>query len=144
VRESRLHETEEDEMLGDSPAIATIAVKDIDSASRFYEGTLGLSRLDVPNPDPTAVLYRVGGSALLVYQSTYAGTNQATYASWAVGDDVEGVVDGLKSKGVTFEQYDDLPGVTREGDLHVIAGFKAAWFKDPDGNILNITNQSAM
>jgi catechol 2,3-dioxygenase-like lactoylglutathione lyase family enzyme len=131
-------------MLADSPAIATIAVKDIDAASKFYEGTLGLSRLEAPSPDPTTVLYRVGESALLVYQSSYAGTNQATYASWAVGDDIESIVDDLTSKGVAFEQYDDLPGATREGDIHVIAGFKAAWFKDPDGNILNLTNQSAM
>jgi catechol 2,3-dioxygenase-like lactoylglutathione lyase family enzyme len=128
-------------MLGDSPSIATIAVKDINAASRFYEDTLGLSRLE-GSPDPSAVMYRTGNSAVLVYQSSYAGTNQATYASWAVGDDIEEVIDGLKSKGVSFEQYDNLPGVTREGDVHVMDGLKSAWFKDPDGNILNIVNQS--
>jgi len=129
-------------MLGDTPSIATIAVKDIGAASKFYEGTLGLTRLDMPNPDPSAVMYRTGSSAILVYQSGYAGTNQATYASWAVGDDIGSVVDDLKSKGVVFEQYDDLPGITREGDIHVMDGLKSAWFKDPDGNILNVVNQS--
>ena len=132
-------------MLSGSPVIATVAVKDIEAATRFYEGTLGLSRLDLPNPDdPTNILYGSGDTAILVYQSSYAGTNQATYASWAVGDDIDSVVDDLRSKGVTFERYEDIPGATLEGDVHVIDGFKAAWFKDPDGNILNLTNQSGM
>ena len=49
----------------------------------------------------------------------------------------------LRSKGVTFEHYDDLPGTTREGDVHTMGGqMKSAWFKDPDGNILNVGNQS--
>jgi hypothetical protein len=45
----------------------------------------------------------------------------------------------LKGKGVTFESY-DLPGATKDGDVHVMGELKAAWFKDPDGNILNIVN----
>jgi catechol 2,3-dioxygenase-like lactoylglutathione lyase family enzyme len=129
-------------MLGDSPVMATVAVKDLDAARRFYEGTLGLSRSDRSNPDPTAIYYRSGSSTILVYQSSFAGTNEATYASWPVGDDFDSVLDDLKSKGVTFEQY-DIPGITREGDVHVMGDFKAAWFKDPDGNILNVSNESA-
>jgi hypothetical protein len=46
----------------------------------------------------------------------------------------------LRAKGVKFEHY-DLPGAKREGDLHVSATRKVAWFKDPDGNLLNITNR---
>jgi catechol 2,3-dioxygenase-like lactoylglutathione lyase family enzyme len=129
-------------MLGSNAVIATIAVKDIDAAARFYEGTLGLTKADLPNPDPSAIMYRSGESLILVYQSSYAGTNQATYASWAVGDEIESVIDDLRSKGVAFEQYDNLPGVTREGDVHLIDGLKSAWFKDPDGNILNLVNQA--
>ena len=93
------------------------------------------------SPDPEAILYRSGNSAVLVYRSQYAGTNQATAASWAVGDDLDAVVEELRSKGVSFEHY-DLPGATREGDVHVMGDLRAAWFKDPDGNILNIANQS--
>jgi catechol-2,3-dioxygenase len=52
---------------------------------------------------------------------------------------LEAIVRALKAKGVAFEHY-DLPGMTRKGDVHVAAGMKAAWFKDPDGNILNIVN----
>ena len=43
----------------------------------------------------------------------------------------------LAAKGVRFEHY-DLPGLTRQGDLHVHGSFKGAWLKDPDGNILHI------
>ena len=128
-------------MLGDKDVVATLAVKDLDAARDFYENKLGLNRMDVPNADPETILYRSGSSAVLVYRSQYAGTNQATAASWAVGDDIESVIEGLKAKGVSFEHY-DLPGATREGDVHAFGEMKAAWFKDPDGNILNIVNQS--
>ena len=129
-------------MLGDKDVVATIAVRDIAVASDFYEGTLGLQRAEYDSPDPTAIVYRAGNTALLVYQSQYAGTNAATSASWGVGDDFEAIVLQLAEKGVEFERYDDLPGTTREGDVHHMGPLKAAWFKDPDGNILNLVNQS--
>jgi hypothetical protein len=75
---------------------------------------------------------------VLVYPSEYAGTNQATAASWGAGADFEAVVESLQAKGVTFEHYDDLPDTTREGDVHVSEGFRGVWFKDPDGNILSV------
>ena len=53
-----------------------------------------------------------------------------------VGDRIDAIVDALRSKGVAFEHY-DLPGLKREGDVHVGEGMRVAWFKDPDGNILN-------
>ena len=78
---------------------------------------------------------------MLVYPSEYAGTNKATAAAWAVGDDFDAIVEELRSKGVSFEHY-DLPDTTREGDVHIADDFKAVWFKDPDGNILNLVNQT--
>jgi catechol 2,3-dioxygenase-like lactoylglutathione lyase family enzyme len=129
-------------MLGDKSAVATLAVKDMDAARRFYEETLGLPPIEGSTPDAGAIVYRSGGSAVLVYESRYAGTNQATAASWAVGDDFDALVAGLKDKGVSFEHYDDLPDTTREGDVHITGDFKSVWFKDPDGNILNLVNQS--
>ena len=59
--------------------------------------------------------------------------------TWAIGDDLNSIVEALRSRGVTFEHY-DMPGLTLEGDLHVGYGMKAASFKDPDGNILNLVN----
>ena len=119
-------------MLGDKAAIATVAVKDLDAARRFYQGTLGLKRTGDDDPEFSA--YQSGGSTLLVYRSRYAGTNQATSVTWMVGDEVEGIVRALKAKRVAFERY-DLPETTRTGDVHVTGDQKAAWFKDPDGNI---------
>jgi hypothetical protein len=72
------------------------------------------------------------------YESQYAGTNRATAVTWVVGD-IEGEVRALKSKGVAFEHY-ELPGMTRQGDVHVTGRVKAAWFKDSDGNILALVS----
>lgn len=131
-------------MLGDKNVIATLAVRDIERARAFYESTLGLKQAPgLPEgADAGAVVYQAGGSAVLVYQSEYAGTNQATGASWGVGDDFDAIVEDLRNRGVTFEHYDDLPDTTREGDIHTFSGMKAVWFKDPDGNIINVGNMS--
>ena len=123
-------------MLGGKDAAATLAVSDLERARDFYENTLGLAPVQEV---PGAMLYKSGGSMVLVYPSEYAGTNQATAASWAVGDDFDTIVEDLRTKGVTFEQY-DLPETTRDGDVHISGEFKAVWLKDPDGNILNLTN----
>jgi catechol 2,3-dioxygenase-like lactoylglutathione lyase family enzyme len=124
-------------MLGDRDAAATLAVSDLQRARDFYENTLGLETL---REIPGAILYKSGSSVVLVYPSEYAGTNQATAASWAVGDEFDAIVQELQAKGVAFEHYDDLPETTREGDVHMMGDFKAVWFKDPDGNILNLAN----
>jgi catechol-2,3-dioxygenase len=124
-------------MLKDKDAIATIAVKNITSAGKFYEETLGLKKL--PTTEPRVLSYRSGNSSLLVYESQYAGTNKATAVTWVV-DDVEGAVKTLQAKGVIFEHY-DFPGITRQGDVHIAGNLKNAWFKDPDGNILSIVSR---
>jgi catechol 2,3-dioxygenase-like lactoylglutathione lyase family enzyme len=126
-------------MLQGKNAAATIAVKDVKAAKRFYEGTLGLQLAD-DGQEPEAVTYQSGNSRILVYRSQYAGTNQATAATWGVGNDIEKVVQSLKAKGVAFEHY-DMPGMTLKGDVHVANGLKAAWFKDPDGNILALVSE---
>jgi hypothetical protein len=82
--------------------------------------------------------YKSGNSTVLVYKSQFAGSNKATSITWVV-DDVEGTVKDLKAKGVSFEHY-DFPGMTRKGDVHIAGKSKAAWFKDPDGNILAVVS----
>ena len=124
-------------MLGDKDG-ANIAVKDLEVAKRFYGDTLGLTQ--VGSEGAELIVFRSGNSMINVYRSKYAGTNQATALTWVVGDDVESVVKALKAKGISFEQY-DMPDITREGDVHIGGNMKVAWFKDPDGNILNIINR---
>jgi catechol 2,3-dioxygenase-like lactoylglutathione lyase family enzyme len=126
--------TKEVSMLSDRDAAATIAVRDTKAAKKFYEGALGLK--PVPSEEGSVLKYRSGGSTLLVYESRFAGTNKATAATWVV-DDVDQVVRDLRAKGVSFEHY-DMPGAVLRGDVHVMGGHEAAWFKDPDGNILSV------
>ena len=122
-------------MFAEGNVVATIAVKDLAKGKDFYGAKLGLKKTD---ENMGGVTYTSGNGRLFVYESATAGTGQATCAMWEVKD-AAAVVEELKAKGVSFEHY-DMPGVTREGDLHVMGPMKAAWFKDPDGNILNFTS----
>ena len=122
-------------MLADTNAVANIAVRDLDVARRFYEGTLGMTPVDRESDD--VVTYGSGDSKFLVYRSDFAGTNQATAMTWVVGDQLDAVVRALRDKGVAFEHY-EMPDTTLEDDVHVCGDLRVAWFKDPDGNILNV------
>jgi catechol 2,3-dioxygenase-like lactoylglutathione lyase family enzyme len=129
--------TQEKTMLGNIDAVANLAVKDLAVARRFYEDTLGLTQVDAEGDE--VVVYRSGKMRINVYRSSFAGTNQATAVTWQVGGDIERLAAALKAKGVRFEHY-DMPDTKLVGDLHVMGDMKVAWFKDPDGNILNLIN----
>src|SRR6185295_13158806 len=120
-------------MLSDNDAIATVAVKNLETAKRFYEGTLGLTKV-MENEE--VLSFKTGESTLFVYRSQYAGTNQATAVTFVV-EEVDELVRRLKGRGVKFEHY-DLPQMTRQGDVHVAGPMRTAWFKDPDGNIFSV------
>ena len=124
-------------MLGDKDAVATIAVKDLEVARKFYEGTLGLKPAEEQEPGSLTLIS--GSSSLFLYESQYAGTNQATALTWPEVD-VDAIVNALKAKGVVFEHY-DLPDTTREGDVHIAGNLRLAWLKDPDGNILALAGK---
>ena len=124
-------------MLGNKDAVATIAVKNLEVAKKFYDGTLGLTQVGAE--DGELLVFKSGNSRINIYRSQYAGTNQATALKRDVGDGLDDVVKALRGKGVTFEHY-DMPGMTRKGDVHICGNMKVAWFKDPDGNILNVVS----
>jgi catechol 2,3-dioxygenase-like lactoylglutathione lyase family enzyme len=121
-------------MLSDSTAIATIAVRDLDRAKAFYQDKLGFPLQDA---NSEALTFKTGSGKMFVYRSDFAGTNKATAAMFEVKD-VAAVAADLKAKGVVFEHYDNLEGLTVEGDVHVGGGMSVAWFKDVDGNILSL------
>jgi len=125
-------------MLGSNEAMATIAVKDIVKAKTFYGHKLGL-KLAGEEGEHGVLTYHSGSSTIVVYESEFAGSNKATSATWSVGDEFESIVNSLKDAGVPFEHY-DMPGLRRQGDIHFVDGFRGAWFKDPDGNILHINS----
>lgn len=126
--------------LSKAPVWPTLAVKDLKKSREFYETVLGYQPIMEADE---AVTYRgTGGTGLLIYPSDEnAGTNKATYACWTV-DDLDETMTDLKSKGVEFENYDQ-PGMKTENGVATWEEggktLKAAWFKDPDGNILNLT-----
>lgn len=123
-------------MLANFSIAPTIPVTDLARAKDFYQNKLGLSLV---TEKPAGITFKAGdGSSLHLYKR---GPSKAdhTLASFTV-DDVEKVVDELTAKGIVFEQY-DFPGLkTNEKGIAIVAGEgeKAAWIKDPDGNILGI------
>jgi catechol 2,3-dioxygenase-like lactoylglutathione lyase family enzyme len=125
--------------LSKSPVWPTLAVKNLKKSRDFYEGILGYTPM---MESDEAIAYKGDdNTGLTIYPSEEnAGTNKATAASWVV-DDLYETIGDLKEKGVEFEDYDQ-PGIkTEEGVATFTEGgktMKAAWFKDPDGNILNI------
>lgn len=121
-------------MLKDSTVTATVPAADLGRARSFYADKLGLT----PSQElPGGLFYTTGpGTSFLLYESQFASGDH-TVARWRV-DDVPAEVAELRSRGVEFEHYDDMPGVTRRGDVHLAGDLKNAWFKDPDGNILSI------
>lgn len=123
-------------MLKDKTAYAIVPCSDVARAKAFYTETLGLP-LAYDMGDVFAV--RTGDTVLNVYSTPAAGTNQANAVVWGVGDELEAIVAELGARGVAFEHY-DMPGMTLQGDIHVMGDFRAAWFKDPDGNVLHVNS----
>lgn len=124
-------------IIAEIDAQPTVAVKSLDRARAFYGEVLGLKPV---GPDMGAVqAYLAGRTVIIVYESQFAGTNQATAITWPVGSRFDEAIGELQAKGVKFERY-DMPGVTRSGDVHEAGGMKLAWIKDPDGNIIHIGN----
>ena len=127
-------------MLGKADATPMIAVKDLDRARKFYEEKLGLKAKETMGGEVFEV--ESGDTRFEVYRSEFAGTNKATALNFEV-DDIEDEVNTLKEKGIFFEKY-DVQGLTPKGDFYEgEGGFKTAWFKDPDGNILSLIEEKA-
>jgi catechol 2,3-dioxygenase-like lactoylglutathione lyase family enzyme len=127
-------------MLTDARITAIVPTTDLSRAKTFYGETLGLADSGASPPGPQ-VIYRCGGGTLLeVYERPTAGDAQHTLASWEV-DDVRDAVDTLRGRGVVFEDY-DLPEFKTEDGIATAGDFQAAWFRDPDGNILCIHSAS--
>ncbi|WP_185983703.1 VOC family protein [Aureimonas mangrovi] len=123
-------------MLKDKTSSAIVAVSDIDRARSFYGDTLGLTLAE--EGEEGVLVFNTGVTTLVVYVSAEAGTNRANSVVWDCGEEIDAIVADLKGKGVAFEHYTDMDGVTLQGDIHVAGDMKMVWFKDPDGNILHL------
>jgi catechol 2,3-dioxygenase-like lactoylglutathione lyase family enzyme len=117
-------------MLRDCEVSAYAPVSDIERGRQFYEGVLQQRPID---SNEGGVLYQcANGSKFFMYLSGGAGSSRASTLFWTVTD-IENEVAELKKRGVRFEHYD---GMNMKGDVALAGPTKAAWFKDPDGNIL--------
>ena len=121
-------------MLSQSRITTILPVADVSRARRFYETTLGL-RAATTRPDGSVILTGDQGSLELLPRPE-ARASGFTVASFEVSD-VAGEVKDLERRGVRFEDY-DLPDVKTVGHVCVLGSERAAWFKDPEGNVLCI------
>lgn len=122
-------------MLSDCRVTATIPVQDLDAVRSFYEDTLGLK---VAEERSDGLLFDCGGgSQILVFPSSGASDGSFTQASWECAD-LDAEIADLRSRGITFETY-DMPDFTSDANGVVeVQGARAAWFKDPAGNLLAV------
>jgi catechol 2,3-dioxygenase-like lactoylglutathione lyase family enzyme len=123
-------------MLSNAEIAAVVPVSNVDQAVEFYGSALGLElqvrRSDLPENKEAE--FRAGDGTLVVYESVGAGQSRATVAAFRV-EDIDAAVAGLRERGVTFEEY-DLPDLKTENGIATMGDLRAAWARDPDGNIL--------
>jgi catechol 2,3-dioxygenase-like lactoylglutathione lyase family enzyme len=126
-------------MLKDSAIIAVLPAKDINRARDFYRDKLGIEPSGSMEED--SLMYTCGkGTSFLVYQTDNAGSAKNTQMGWET-DSLEKEMEDLRSRGVTFEDY-DFPGLKTENGVATSDWGKAAWFLDSEGNILNISQRT--
>ncbi|MEZ5888095.1 MAG: hypothetical protein R3D56_14620 [Paracoccaceae bacterium] len=109
-----------------------LPVRDLARARDFYERALALTGGTV-KPDGK-VVYSCGGTEIALFPRADGTKAEHTALSFKV-DDILASIAELKGRGVVFADY-DLPGFKTEGHVCVLGSEKAAWFNDPEGNIL--------
>ena len=124
-------------MLGTKDIVAFVPTRNPAQARAFFEGTLGLRFV---SEDPFALVLDANGVMIRVANvSNVDGFKPASFTilGWLV-DDIAGAVKGLRKKGVKFDRY---PGMEQDelGVWNSPSGAKVAWFKDPEGNVLSLT-----
>lgn len=121
-------------MLGSSNLIAFLATNDAEQAKTFYEHTLGLRLVA---DEPFALVFDANGVMLRIQKMDHAPAVQHTVLGWQVTD-IRATVAALRDRGVAFERY---PNMTQDDDgvWTSPAGAQVAWFRDPSGNLLSLT-----
>ncbi len=121
-------------MLRDSPLVAFVATTDLDRARTFYESVLGL---DVVHADGFACVVDAHGTTLRVTVVPERAAPAYTVLGWEVGD-LDREADVLAARGVEFSRFDGM-----DQDERAIwtapDGTRVAWFADPDGNTLSLS-----
>jgi catechol 2,3-dioxygenase-like lactoylglutathione lyase family enzyme len=125
-------------MLESAEIAAIVPVSDVEAAVDFYEGKLGLALSERRDdlPENREAEFTAGAGTLVVYESVGAGKSRHTVAGFRV-EDIDAVVSALRERGVVFEEY-DLPDLKTEGGIAAVGAVRAAWCRDPDGNIIAV------
>jgi catechol 2,3-dioxygenase-like lactoylglutathione lyase family enzyme len=118
--------------------VTFLLVKDADAALRFYRDTLGLNFL---RDDGFALVFDMGGVMLRIGRVPEFTPVQHTVLGWESAD-IAVTVDELAAKSVAFNRYPNM-GQDERGICTFPNGDKVAWFKDPDGNVLSISQHAA-
>jgi catechol 2,3-dioxygenase-like lactoylglutathione lyase family enzyme len=121
-------------MLKDHDLMAFVATARPDQARRFYTETLGLP---LRSDEPYAMVFDCHGVTLRVQKTDAVSPAPYTALGWKVPD-LRAAIDALAVRGVTFKRYphfeQDARGIWTTPD-----GSLVAWFQDPDGNLLSLT-----
>jgi catechol 2,3-dioxygenase-like lactoylglutathione lyase family enzyme len=121
-------------MLDRFRAYAVLPASDLERAKAWWQEKVGMSPT---NGDPGGLWFACAdGTWVVVTPSAYAGTAQNTAVSFTVRN-IEELMEQLRQRGVVFEEY-DLPDFKTHNGLFEAGGYKAAWFKDSEGNIVEI------
>jgi catechol 2,3-dioxygenase-like lactoylglutathione lyase family enzyme len=121
-------------MLASGKLVGFVPTKDSKRAREFYEGKLGFQFV---SDDQFALVMQAGDSMIRIAKAKDFKPAQYTVMGWEVAD-VEAMVKWLNGRGVTFEKYPFVED--RElGIWTTPNGDKVAWFKDPDGNVLSLS-----
>ena len=120
--------------LSQSELVAFIATRDGARARAFYESTLGLRVLA---DTPFALVFDARGTTIRIQKVESFAPHPFTALGWRVPD-ITATVDELRGRGVAFERYESLPQ-DEAGIWTTPDGSRVAWFKDPDGNTLSVT-----
>lgn len=121
-------------MLGTTNIVAFVSISDAAKARAFYEGVLGLKFV---KDDGFALVFDANGIMVRAAKVKEVTLQQGTVLGWQVND-IENKVRALTAKGVKFEVF----GFLKQDELGIWSsptGDKVAWFKDPDGNILSLS-----
>jgi catechol 2,3-dioxygenase-like lactoylglutathione lyase family enzyme len=122
-------------MLSEFKVYAVLPSVDLARAKAWFEDRTGTTPV---KEDPGGLWYECAdGTWFVVTRSGFAGTAQNTAASFQVGD-IAAVMGRLRDRGVVFEEY-DMPDFKTVDGLFAMGPFKAAWFKDADGNIIELS-----
>jgi catechol 2,3-dioxygenase-like lactoylglutathione lyase family enzyme len=127
-------------MLAEARLLANFKSADLDRTVAFYEGTLGLPVLHRREimPGVEEVRFATGGGGILCFEQGDPTGKTNDLAGWDV-DDVEATVAALREIGVVFEEY-DYPSLKTVDGVATVGSMQAAWFKDPDGNLLALVS----